>query len=78
LVQPVLVEQPGQGELFTLWRYHAVFTDSPLPMLQAETDHRQHAVIEGVHADLKNGPLAHLPSVIWSPRAGVRDVRDGG
>jgi Transposase DDE domain group 1 len=52
----------GQGELFSAWRYHAVFTDSPQPMLQAETTHRQHAVIEQVHADLKAGPLAHLPS----------------
>jgi hypothetical protein len=52
----------GQDELFDVWRYHAVFTDSPLSMLEAEADHRRHAVIEGVHADLRNGPLAHLPS----------------
>jgi hypothetical protein len=51
-----------QGELFPIWRHHAVFTDSPLPMLDAEADHRRHAVIEQVIADLKNGPLAHLPS----------------
>jgi Transposase DDE domain group 1 len=31
-------------------------------MWQAETTHRQHPVIEQVHADLKDGPLAHLPS----------------
>ena len=29
-----------QGELFPAWRHHAVFTDSPLVMLQAEADHR--------------------------------------
>jgi len=52
----------GQSELFAVWRHHAVFTDSPQPMLAAETTHRQHAVIEQVHADLKAGPLAHLPS----------------
>jgi hypothetical protein len=51
-----------QGELFPAWRYHAVFTDSPLPMLDAEADHRRHAIIEQVIADLKAGPLAHLPS----------------
>jgi hypothetical protein len=39
-----------------------VFTNSPLLMLQAEADHRRHAIIEQVIADLKNGPLAHLPS----------------
>jgi hypothetical protein len=52
----------GQGELFAAWRYHAVFTDSPQPMLDAEKTHRQHAIIEQVNADLKAGPLAHLPS----------------
>ncbi len=52
----------NQSELFTAYRYHAVFTNSPLPMLQAEKAHRAHAIIEQVIADLKNGPLAHLPS----------------
>ncbi len=51
-----------QSELFTAYRYHAVFTDSPLPMLEAEKAHRAHAIVEQVIADLKNGPLAHLPS----------------
>jgi hypothetical protein len=51
-----------QGELFPAWRYHALFTNSPLVLLQAEADHRRHAIIEQVIADLKNGPLAHLPS----------------
>jgi hypothetical protein len=52
----------GQGELFDTYRHHAVFTDSPMTLLQAETDHRQHAIIEQVIADLKSGALAHLPS----------------
>jgi Transposase DDE domain group 1 len=52
----------AQGELFPAWRHHALFTDSPLTLLQAEADHRRHAIIEQVIADLKNGPLAHLPS----------------
>jgi hypothetical protein len=51
-----------QSELFTAYRYHAVFTNSPLPMLEAERAHRAHAIVEQVIADLKNGPLAHLPS----------------
>jgi Transposase DDE domain group 1 len=53
---------PGQGELFTAWRYHAVFTDSPFVMLQAEEHHRGHAQAEQVFADWTDGPLAHLPS----------------
>jgi hypothetical protein len=52
----------GQGELFDQYRYHAVFTDSPFILVQAEFQHRGHAVIEQVNADLIEGPLAHLPS----------------
>lgn len=53
---------PGQSELFTQYRYHAVFTDSPFTLVQAESQHRGHAIIEQVNADLIAGPLAHLPS----------------
>jgi Transposase DDE domain group 1 len=52
----------GTAEMFPVWRYHAVFTDSPFVMLQAEEQHRDHAVIEQVFADLTDGPLAHAPS----------------
>jgi Transposase DDE domain group 1 len=52
----------GQGELFTAWRYHAVFTDSPFQTIQAEEHHRGHAQAEQVFADWTDGPLAHLPS----------------
>jgi hypothetical protein len=52
----------GQDELFPIWRYHAVFTDWPFEMIQAEGQHRDHAVAEQVFADLSDGPLAHLPS----------------
>jgi hypothetical protein len=59
---PDHVTLDAQGELFRVWRHHAVLTDSPLPMLEAEADHRRHAIIEQVIADLKNSALAHLPS----------------
>jgi hypothetical protein len=52
----------GQGELFPLYRYHPVFTDSPFTLVQAEDQHRDHAIVEQVNADLIDGPLAHLPS----------------
>jgi hypothetical protein len=52
---------PGQGELFDQYRYHAVFTDSPFVLAQAESQHRGHAVIEQVNADLIDGPLATYP-----------------
>ena len=51
-----------QAELFAAYRYHAVFTDNPMPLIEAEKTHRGHAIIEAVNADLKAGPLAHLPS----------------
>ena len=52
----------GQDELFPLWRYHAIFTDSPFVTLQAEEQHRDHAQVEQVLADWTSGPLAHPPS----------------
>ena len=55
----------GQGTLFDLWRFHAFFTTVPADVMDtvtADKTHRGHAVIEQVHADLKNSALAHLPS----------------
>ncbi|MCL9758420.1 IS1380 family transposase [Frankia sp. AiPa1] len=60
---------PGQGDLFPTWRHHAVFTDSPFTLQQAEAQHRDHAIIEQVNADLINGPLAHLPSGVFTANA---------
>jgi hypothetical protein len=59
----------GQGELFPAWRYHAVFTDSPYELVQAEQQHRGHAVTGQLLADLNDGPLAHLPSGKFSANA---------
>jgi hypothetical protein len=59
----------GQDELFDVWRYHAVFTDSPFVMLQAEEQHRDHAIVEQVFADWSSGPLAHLPSGFFPANA---------
>jgi hypothetical protein len=52
----------GMDELFPAWRHHAVFTDSPFELVQAEGQHRGHAIVEQVFADVTSGPLAHLPS----------------
>ena len=38
-------------------------------MLAAEATHRAHAVVEQVIADLKAGPLAHLPSGVFNANA---------
>ena len=55
----------GQGELFDVWRFHAFFTTTDpadLDTVTADQVHRRHAIIEQVHADLKNSALAHMPS----------------
>jgi hypothetical protein len=55
----------GQETLFEVWRFHAFFTTTDAGVLNtvaADKIHRGHAVIEQVHADLKNSALAHLPS----------------
>ncbi len=65
--------EPGEPE----WHYHAVFTDSPFVLAQAEPAHRGHAVCEQVFADMIDGPLAHLPSgsfaanAAWLTLAGI-------
>lgn len=52
----------GQGELFDTYRHHAFITNTTLPAVQADAHHRAHAIVEQVIAELKAGPLAHLPS----------------
>ena len=62
----------GQDSLFDTWRFHAFFTTTDRDVLDtvvADKTHRQHAVIEQVHADLKNSALAHLPSGIFTANA---------
>lgn len=52
----------GQDELFTSWRHHGFVTNSGCTAVAADETHRDHAIIEQVLAELKNGPLAHAPS----------------
>lgn len=58
-----------QDELFTAWRHHAVFVTSRVEMLQAEGQHRDHAVVEQVIADASASALAHLPSGVFTANA---------
>jgi hypothetical protein len=53
-----------------------VFTDSPFPLTQAESDHRGHAVVEQVFADLIDGPWAHLPSAAFNANAACTTFAD--
>ncbi len=61
--------QREQPTLFDVYRHHAFFTTTPKDAwgtVAADKTHRAHAIIEQVHADLKNGPLAHLPSGVFT------------
>ena len=55
--------------LFDTWRFHAFFTTSTLDTVTADKTHRGHAIIEQVHADLKDSALAHLPSESFAANA---------
>jgi hypothetical protein len=68
----------GQGELFTAYRYHAVFTDSPQPTLQAETTHRQHAVIEQVHRRPQGRAAGPPPVGVVRGELRLAGARDDG
>jgi hypothetical protein len=52
--------------LFPVWRYHPFFTNSELSTTEADLTHRKHAIIETTFADLIDGPLAHIPSGLFS------------
>ncbi|BAK34885.1 putative transposase [Microlunatus phosphovorus NM-1] len=60
-LQPRASDGSVQGELFAAHRHHAFITNSTLSMVAADQHHRGHAIIEQVIAELKDGPLAHLP-----------------
>jgi Transposase DDE domain group 1 len=62
----------GQETLFDIWRFHAFFTTvtaEAMDTVAADKIHRGHAIIEQVHADLKNSALAHLPSGVFTANA---------
>ena len=62
----------GQETLFDTWRFHAFFTTTDpdvLDTVAADKTHRGHAIIEQVHADLKNSAMAHLPSGSFAANA---------
>lgn len=52
--------------LFPVWRYHPFVTNSELPVAEADITHRRHAIIETTFADLIDGPLARIPSGLFS------------
>jgi hypothetical protein len=53
----------GQDELFCVWRYHAVFTDSPFTLTQAEAQHRDYLLTELRHVAAAQRAKRALPQV---------------
>lgn len=68
-LQPLAGDGTEQGELFATYRHHAFITNSTLGLVEADQAHRDHALIEQVIAELKDGPLAHLPSGKYAANA---------
>ncbi len=68
-LQPLASDGSEQGELFATYRHHAFITNSPLAIVEADQRHRDHALVEQVIAELKDGPLAHLPSGKYAANA---------
>lgn len=68
-LQPKAADGTTQGELFAAYRHHAFITNSTLTTVAADQRHRDHAIIEQVIAELKDGPLAHLPSGKYTANA---------
>jgi hypothetical protein len=68
-LQPLTSDGSEQGELFAAYRHHAFITNTTLNVVEADQRHRDHALIEQVIAELKDGPLAHLPSGRYAANA---------
>lgn len=68
-LQPRPSDGSEQGELFATWRHHAFITNSTFDLVQSDQRHREHAIIEQVIAELKDGSLAHLPSGNYAANA---------
>ncbi len=52
----------AQAELWPDWRHHCLITNRTDTLAIVEAEHREHAVVEQVIADLKDQALAHFPS----------------
>lgn len=68
-LQALASDGTEQGELFATFRHHAFITNSTLDLVEADQTHRDHAIVEQVIAELKDGPLAHLPSGRYAANA---------
>ena len=68
-LQPLAGDGTEQGELFATYRHHAFITNSGMSTIDADARHRDHAIVEQAIRELKEGPLAHLPSGKYAANA---------
>lgn len=61
VVRRVRTEQ-AERQLFETWRHFPIATNRTDPLATVEAEHRQHARVEQVIADLKAQAMAHFPS----------------
>jgi hypothetical protein len=59
----------AQAELFPDWRHFCFLTNRTDELALVEAEHREHAVVEQVIADLKDQALAHFPSGHYAANA---------
>jgi hypothetical protein len=59
----------AQAELWPDWRHFAFITNRDEDITLVEAEHREHAVVEQVIADLKDQALAHFPSGHYNANA---------
>ena len=52
----------AQAELWADWRHFCFITNRQDDIALVEAEHRDHAIVEQVIADLKDQALAHFPS----------------
>jgi hypothetical protein len=67
--------EPGHDELFQVWRCHAVFTDGPFTLVQADEQYRDQAQVQptiprgGFYCFMADGMTARsFPAVAHNPR----------
>jgi DDE family transposase len=59
----------AQAELWPNWRHFCLITNRDEDITVVEAEHREHAVVEQVIADLKDQALAHFPPDTSTPTA---------
>lgn len=62
VVRRTRLTDPAQAQLWPDWRHFCFITNREDELAVVEAEHRDHAVVEQVIADLKDQALAHFPS----------------